>query len=105
MQIIDIHRDIFTLGNDGEEPIWPDWINEQIQLYWNEAYHSRIKHFHHTEGGFVYISTPIGNIYKVDIQTRNRAQIEFFGSLPTGITWQVFINCIETISAVIHNEL
>lgn len=100
MQIIDCQKDIFTLGNDSETPIWPDWINEQIQLYWNEAYEGRIKYFHHTAGEFVYICTVCGDIYKVDIKTRNRAEMDYFGALPTGITWQVFKSCIETIAIV-----
>ena len=103
MQIIDENKDIFTLGNDGEEPIWPDWTNEQIELYWNEMYHGKIKSFHHTVGSFVYILIEDNDIYKVDIRTRNRAEMDYFGALPKGITWEIFKSCIETIAIVQQN--
>jgi hypothetical protein len=100
MQVIDENKDIFTLGNDGESPIWYHEMEEQIQLYWNQMYNGKIKSFHWTVGLFVYILIEDNDIYKVDIRDRNRAEMDYFGALPKGITWEVFKSCIETIAVV-----
>ena len=104
MQILDKCLNTFTLGNQAEEHMQVDEIVEQIKLYWAAAYESgKITDYCYTAGEFIYILIGHSIIYKVELHNRNLAEMDFFGTLPMGTSFEDFKNSIQFIAKIEHS--